>query len=146
MTAAAVGVASPVSGHHSDAELEMDSIVMIEGTVTEYTLRNPHAYFTVRSVDERGEQIEWTVQMASAITVSRMGWTSDSLPLGERVTVGVDPAMVGRPSGLIESIEQATGLPLRSTLYTHLSESADLNTPTTTSTETRTVWPETTTW
>ena len=124
-TAAAVVLASPVSGHHSDAALEMDSIVTIEGTVTEYTLRNPHAYFTVRTMDETGEQVEWTVQMASAITVSRMGWTSDSLSLGDRVTVGVHPAKDGRPYGLFDSIEKADGLPLRSSLVTDFRGLAD---------------------
>ena len=123
--AAAVVLASPVSGHHSDAALEMDSIVTFEGTVTEFTLRNPHAYFTVGSVDETGEQVEWTVQMASAITVSRMGWTSDSLSLGDRVTVGVHPAKDGRPYGLFASIERAYGVPLRSTLVTDFSGQAD---------------------
>ncbi len=61
LAAAALVLASPVSGHHSDAALEMDSIVTFEGAVTEFTLRNPHAYFTVRSVGESGEEVEWTV-------------------------------------------------------------------------------------
>jgi hypothetical protein len=28
-------------------------------------LRNPHAYFTVDAINESGEQVEWTVQMAA---------------------------------------------------------------------------------
>ena len=63
--------ASPVSGHHSDVALDLNSVVTFEGTVTEFSLRNPHTYFTVATTNESGAQVEWTVQMASAITVSR---------------------------------------------------------------------------
>ena len=46
--------ASPLSAHHSDAALEMDSVATFEGIVTEYSMRNPHSYFTVETTDERG--------------------------------------------------------------------------------------------
>jgi len=107
MTYVAVLVlASPVFGHHSDAALDMNALVTIEGTVTEFSMRNPHAYFTVRTADERGRPVEWTVQMASAITLSRRGWTRDSLAVGDRVTVSLRPARDGRPYGLMASVEK----------------------------------------
>ena len=114
--AAAGAFASPVSAHHSDAALAMDSVVTFEGTVSEYSLRNPHAYFTVETRDDRGAEIEWTVQMASAITVSRMGWTRDSLSIGDQVTVGVHPARDGRSYGLLDWIEKADGVELIATV------------------------------
>ena len=45
-------LATPVFGHHSDAALNMESVVTFEGAVTEYSLRNPHAYFTVDAINE----------------------------------------------------------------------------------------------
>ena len=76
---AGVLVAGPVPGHHSDAAIDINSILNIEGVVTEYSWRNPHVYFTVET-DAQGEGLtEWTVQMAGSITVSRMGWTRDTL-------------------------------------------------------------------
>jgi len=98
--------ALPVSSHHSDAGLEMDSIVTIEGRVTQFNWRNPHIYFTVETTDERGEQVEWEVQMGSTITTTRMGWTRDSLVIGDLVTVGAHPARNGRPYGMLNSIEK----------------------------------------
>ena len=103
---------SPAFGHHSDAALDMRSIVTFEGNVTEYSLRNPHAYFTVETTNEQGERVEWTVQMASALTVARWGWTRDTLAVGDRVTVGVRPARDGRPYGLLETIERDGGAPI----------------------------------
>ncbi len=55
--AAAVVLASPVSAHHSDAGLNMNSLVTFEGTVTGFNWRNPHVYFTVETTDERGELV-----------------------------------------------------------------------------------------
>jgi len=102
-------LATPVFGHHSDAALNMESVVTFEGAVTEYSLRNPHAYFTVDAINESGEQVEWTVQMASAHTMRRLGWTRDSLSIGDQVIVGVNPARDGRFYGLMDSIEKDDG-------------------------------------
>ena len=110
--AATFALASPLSGHHSDAALDIDSVVTLEGTVTEFSWRNPHIYFTVETTDERGEPIEWTVQMASTVSVARMGWTRDSLLVGDRVRVGAHPARDGRAYGLFDSIEKVGGIAL----------------------------------
>ena len=101
-------VAGPVSGHHSDAGLDMDSTVTIEGTVTEFNWRNPHVYFTV----ETAEGTEWEVQMGSTIVVSRMGWTRESLAVGDQVAVAVHAARNGRPYGLINAVEKEGGVAL----------------------------------
>lgn len=103
---AAVAFAGPVSGHHSDAGLDMDSVVTFEGTVAEFNWRNPHVYFTVET--EGGT--EWSLQMGSTIVVSRMGWTSESLSVGDRVMVGAHAARNGRPYGLLDSIEKEGGI------------------------------------
>ena len=95
--------------HHSDAGLDLDNVVMIEGTVSEMSWRNPHVYFTVASTGDAGQPVEWTVQMASVLTVSRMGWTRDSLQIGDRVSVGAYPARNGRPYAKFLSIERTTG-------------------------------------
>jgi len=97
--------AAPVSGHHSDAGLDMDSVVTFEGRVTEFNWRNPHVYFNVETADGT----EWSLQMGSTIVVSRMGWTSESLSIGDRVTVGAHVARNGRPYGLMDSIEKEGG-------------------------------------
>jgi len=70
---AALALASPVAAHHSDAGLDMASLVTLEGTVTEYSWRNPHVYIAVETIDENGESREWALQTSSTITVSRMG-------------------------------------------------------------------------
>ena len=111
-TVASVMFASSVFSHHSDADLDMNTLVTIEGTVTEFNWRNPHVYFVVGTRDESGASVEWALQMGSTVTVSRMGWTRDSLSIGDRVTVQTRPARNGRPYGLLDSIEKQSGSPL----------------------------------
>ncbi len=98
--------ALPALGHHSDAALDMNSVFTFEGVVTEYTIRNPHAYFTAETINDAGETVEWSVQMASALTIGRRGWTRTTLSVGDRVRVGVRPSRDGRPYGLLVSVER----------------------------------------
>jgi len=108
---AAFTLASQAFGHHSDAALDVETVVMIEGTVTEFSLRNPHSYFVVETTTEAGEVAAWEVQLGSALSVSRRGWASETLPLGESVRVELSPARDGRPYGLFRSVEK-NGLPI----------------------------------
>ena len=107
-----VWLASPATGHHSEAGLDLDSLVTFEGTVTEFAWRNPHVYTTVETTNERGESVEWALQMGSALVMGRRGWSRDSLSAGDRVTVHTHPAVDGRPYGLLESIEKEGGITL----------------------------------
>ena len=102
----------PVWGHHSDAGLDMASVTTISGTVTEFAWRNPHVYIAVQTAEENDQQTEWTAQMGSTIVVTRMGWTRDSLSVGDEVTIGLHAALNGRPYGLLDSIEKINGVVL----------------------------------
>jgi len=101
--------ASPVLAHHSDAGLDMDSVVALAGTVVEYRWRNPHVYITIESADEQGDEVEWSLQAGAIQLMSRMGWTRDSIAVGEYVDVEVHPARDGRPYGFLTSIVKQDG-------------------------------------
>lgn len=107
--ATTMAFALPSFAHHSDAALDMNSLVTMTGEVTEYSLRNPHAYFSVAIRDEQGDVVEWTVQLASRLTLSRLGWTPETLTVGEEVTVGLRPARDGNPYGLMVSVVKSDG-------------------------------------
>ena len=106
-------LAAPAWSHHSDAGLDMDSVVSLEGVVTEYSMRNPHSYFTVEVSEADGRVVEWTVQMSAAIAIARHGWTRDSLLVGDRISATIHAAVDGRPYGLLESIEKEGGIALQ---------------------------------
>ena len=75
--AVAVATAAPVAAHHSDAGLDMQSLVTLVGTVVEYNWRNPHVYIVVDSLDEQGRTVRWSLQTSSTLTLGN-GWTSRS--------------------------------------------------------------------
>lgn len=111
-------LAPVVSGHHSDAALDLETVVTLEGTVTEFSLQNPHTYFSVETTNAAGEAVEWSVQMGSGIASRRAGWRPDTLTVGDRVTFSAHPAKDGRPYGLFVSIQDSEGVDLPVALET----------------------------
>lgn len=115
----AVGLLAVTSAlaHHSDAGLDMDAIVTIDGVVSEFSWRNPHVYIGVEALNENGEAVEWAIQTNSVILSSRMGWTRDSLRVGDRISVMAHPAINGRPYALLDSIEKEDGSILATSFF-----------------------------
>ena len=104
--------ALPASAHHSDAGIDMESIVAFEGVVTDFVWRNPHVYVLVDRVGEDGEAVEWELQMGPVNVISRRGWRRDTLQPGDRVSVRAHASMSGRTYGIIDSIDKDGGLQL----------------------------------
>jgi len=102
----------PSHAHHSDAGIDMESVVAFEGTVNRFVWRNPHVYVLVETTGEDGESVEWDVQMGPINVISRRGWTRDTLQPGDNVTVRAHVSMDGRPYGIIASIDKDGGLGL----------------------------------
>ena len=105
-------VALPVSAHHSDAGIDMESIVAFEGVVTDFVWRNPHVYVLVDRIGEDGQTVEWELQMGPINVISRRGWRRDTLQSGDRVSVRAHASMSGRTYGIIDSIDKDGGLQL----------------------------------
>ena len=105
-------LASPVSGHHSDAGMDTDSVVALDGTVIDFHWRNPHVYVEVEVSGERDERVAWMLQMGSTNVLTRNGWNRETLQPGDRVSVRAHPWRDGRPYALVSSIDKEGGLGL----------------------------------
>ena len=85
----------PVAAHHSAAEAyDSSKKVETQGTVTKVLLKNPHSFVFLESTDEKGQKIEWQVELGAWTSMSTQGWTKDMLTAGMAVKV------VGAPSRL----------------------------------------------
>ena len=84
---------APVDAHHASGPFydETKSVEAI-GVVTNFTFRNPHSFIYVDSTNENGETISWEVEMGAAVSMSRRGWTPDTILAGDQIRV------VGAPS------------------------------------------------
>jgi len=110
LTAAVLVISTPAAfAHHSDAGVDMTSVVEFDGTVTSYHWRNPHVYFSVLRTEADGQAREWELQMPSTNTMTRMGWSRESLVEGDEVTVYTHVASDGRPYGILEYATKADG-------------------------------------
>jgi hypothetical protein len=90
LAAAVLVSAGPVTAHHSAAAAYDESKkVEAQGTVTRVLLKNPHSWVFMESTDEKGQKVEWQIEMAAAAS---LGWTPATLPVGTVVKV------VGSPS------------------------------------------------
>ncbi len=74
---------APVIAHHSSGPFyDPENRVEIEGTVTRFVFRNPHAFLYLDVTDTSGAITEWQIELGAPVGLRRMGWTPDSLPLG----------------------------------------------------------------
>ncbi len=112
LTFGGLSIAPPLLAHHSDAGLDMQKTIMLDGTVKQFYFRNPHVYFTLAAADANGQLVEWSVQMGSAAASARQGWSRDTLVPGDHVLVAAHPATNGRPYAILSSLEKEGGLRL----------------------------------
>ncbi len=76
----------PVLAHHATAPFyDPDNVVDLEGTVTRFVFRNPHAFLFVNVPDENGADSEWQIELGAPVGLRRIGWTPDTLPVGMEV-------------------------------------------------------------
>lgn len=88
LTAAIVcAISLAVNAHHSRSNFDLETVVEVEGVITEFAWRNPHTFATVDVVNEQtGETEEWLIEMQSTAVLRRLGWTEDILQTGQRAT------------------------------------------------------------
>ena len=88
--------AMPVLAHHSfKAEYDDSHPIMLTGTVTKVTWKNPHVLLYLDVKDESGKVTNWELQLDSPNMLMSQGWKIDSLKPGDQVTANGFPAKNG---------------------------------------------------
>ncbi len=101
VTLGAALVVVPVLAHHSSTPFyDPERRVEIEGVVTRFVFRNPHAFLFLNVEDEAGATIEWQIELGAPVGLRRTGWTPDSLPLGMLVKASGQPSRAEGSTGL----------------------------------------------
>ena len=82
--------------HHSFAVFfDTDAkLVAVTGVVRDFQFRNPHGVITL-AVPRGKEQITWRAETNSPSILRRRGWATDSLHVGDTVTLEGWPARDG---------------------------------------------------
>lgn len=80
--------AAPAVAHHATGPFyDADRRVEIEGPVTRFVFRNPHAFLFVTAKGAQGVDVEWTIELGAPVSLRRTGWTPDTLTAGTIVKV-----------------------------------------------------------
>jgi hypothetical protein len=79
---------SPVFAHHSfAAEFDVKAPVTLKGTVTKVEWTNPHVWIYLDVANETGAVVHWQCENGAPNALARMGWTRNSLKVGEHITI-----------------------------------------------------------
>jgi hypothetical protein len=105
--------AAPLGAHHSVAAFDRNNPVVVEGTVKEWHLANPHAWVFVMVPDGKGGQEQWSLEGTAAAGLLRAGYTKYTLRPGEKVRILVAPRRDGAPGGEWTRILAVDGKPMQ---------------------------------
>ena len=84
----ACGLVRPVVAHHSfAAEFDASKTVTIEGSVTKLEWANPHIWIYLDVKDDHGGVQAWQCEGGPPNTLTRNGWSPNSLKLGDKITI-----------------------------------------------------------
>src|SRR5215470_15446300 len=83
---------SSAFAHHSAAAYDTQKDVKITGTVTEYKFRNPHVYMTLQVKNADGSTTLTEVEAGAASVLGPLGFTKDSVAVGDVVTIAGNPS------------------------------------------------------
>src|SRR5437016_2317414 len=79
--------ATRLLAHHSfTAEYDSSKVRQFVGTVTKIEWTNPHARFYL-DVKDGSNVANWNFELGSPLFLRKFGWRSDSLKIGDQVSV-----------------------------------------------------------
>lgn len=93
-----------VSGHHGTAvSYDSSKEVTITGKVTEFWWHNPHSALFLDVTNDKGELVNWAVELGSPGVLLRAGWTRRTFAAGDTVSIVVNPSRAGTPTGVCDN-------------------------------------------
>jgi hypothetical protein len=93
-------VCATAFAHHAwSAEYDANRQKQLNGVVTKIEWTNPHVRFYIDVEDESGTVTHWDLELQSANTLTRNGWTRSALSVGDEVIVDAYMARDGSNRG-----------------------------------------------
>ena len=93
--------AIPAIAHHSSAPFyDSTNRVELQGAVTRFVFKNPHASLYVDATDDKGQTIQWQIELGAPASLVRTGWTPDTLKAGVMIKVSGQPSRAEGTHGM----------------------------------------------
>jgi DNA/RNA endonuclease YhcR with UshA esterase domain len=106
--------AAPMFAHHSTSMYDMNHPVTVTGVVKKFEWTNPHAFVYLEVKDEKGNIVEWEVEMMSLNHLRGYGWTRNTVKPGEVISCTGGAAKNGDPSMISSYMKLADGRMMKS--------------------------------
>lgn len=83
----AIGFALPAWAHHSHVNYAVSEFTIVEGTVTEIHLLNPHSWVYMEVKNAKGEPELWSLEATGPRGIEARGVKREDVKVGDRVKV-----------------------------------------------------------
>jgi hypothetical protein len=95
-----VVIPNPMFAHHGRSAYDFKKTITLTGTITAFDWANPHCLIYIDVKTDSGEVQHWTLEMSPPSTMSRRGWTENTLKRGDQVAAQTHPAKNGITLGI----------------------------------------------
>jgi len=100
----------PALAHHSFAMFDQTKNDVVSGTVTEFGFENPHIHWRMKvALPGSTEAKSYILEGPTPIILKRLGWTRNSLKVGDKIKVQLHPLRDGTPGGQAIKVWLANG-------------------------------------
>jgi Family of unknown function (DUF6152) len=100
----------PLSAHHgTGVAYEVDKLVTVKGTVTDWLWSNPHCGLLFDATDDKGSVVHWGAELGNPHQMSGAGFARDSFKPGDKITATGHPAKSGAPRMTLDHLVLSNG-------------------------------------
>jgi hypothetical protein len=97
------------AAHHSYAMFDLNRVVSVQAVVAKVEWVNPHVFVWAYVAKSGGGHDLYAFETDPVSRLVAEGWTKDSLPPGEKVTIEYAPLRDGRQGGSLRRAKRANG-------------------------------------
>jgi hypothetical protein len=90
---------NPTHAHHGTAGYDMQKVITVKGTVTEFDWTNPHCVIYVDSKADNDNVQHWVLELGAPQHMIRSGWNKNSIKAGDDIAAETHPAKNGATVG-----------------------------------------------
>ena len=103
----------PAIAHHSAAPFyDATKRVAAQGSITRFLFKNPHSFLYFEATDDKGAKAEWQIELGPAASLTRTGWTPETLKPGTMIKAEGQPSRAEGSHGMCcEKITRPTAVP-----------------------------------
>jgi len=93
---------------------DMSHPATVTGVVKRFEWTNPHAYIYLEVKDEKGNVVEWAIEMMALNHLKSYGWSRNMVQPGDVISCTGGTAKSGSPAMLSSIIKLADGREIKS--------------------------------